>query len=91
MAGVLKRSLAAWQEAHGFAIVCIVTARGEHFVTVPTDDPQAAVLPPRDPKAWMSESQVRRYLARRGFSKAEAEDAIVLAREWATTFTRVAG
>jgi SOS response regulatory protein OraA/RecX len=39
----------------------------------------------------MSESRVRRYLAKRGFSEADAEDAIALAREWATTFTRTAG
>jgi hypothetical protein len=44
---------------------------------------------PTDTEAWteMSEPQLRRFLAERGLSSVDAEDAIQLSREWATTAT----
>jgi hypothetical protein len=89
MSVVLKKSLASWREEHGFAILCIVSPEGEHFLVGP-DERQVAARQAEDDPAWwtgLSEPQLRRHLAERGFSRADADDAIQLSREWATTIT----
>ena len=88
MAEALKRSLASWREAHGFAILCIVSPEGERFLVPPA--PRGAVgEPDGDPATWtgLSEPQLRQYLAQRGFASGDTDDAIALSREWATTIT----
>ncbi len=84
MSGVLTKSLASWRKAHGFGILDIVSPRGEFFFveTQPATDPF-------DLRAWveMSEPQLRKYLADRGLSNSDADEAIQLSREWATTVT----
>jgi hypothetical protein len=81
----LSRSLASWREAHGVGILCIVSPTGEHFAvhsdTFPTDD--------RSMESWphLSEGQARNWLLERGVSAVDADDAIGLAREWATSIT----
>jgi hypothetical protein len=91
MTGVSSTSLASWAREHGFGILCIINPLGEHFVVGPADEAQAATeMSERGFEAWtwMSESQVRQYLAEKGFSASDTEDAIVLARDWATTMSR---
>ena len=84
MSGALTKSLASWRETHGFGILGIISPRGEYFLveTQTTTDPA-------DLGAWseMSEHQLRAYLAERGLSASDAEAAIQLSREWATTVT----
>jgi hypothetical protein len=91
MTGVLPKSLASWAKEHGFGILCIINPVGEHFVVGPANEEKiAAEMTERGFKAWtwMSEPQVRQYLAERGFSASDTEDAIVLSRDWATTMSR---
>jgi hypothetical protein len=82
MSEPLTTSLAAWRASHGFGILDIISPDGERFLveTQPTHDPS-------DMNAWvaMSETQLRTYLAERGLSDVDAEDAIALSRQWATT------
>lgn len=89
MSGALKKSLASWIEAHGFGIFCIVSPEGEHFLVGPDTVQVAAGQAAVDPASWtgLSEPQLRQYLAERGFSHADTDDAIQLSREWATTIT----
>jgi hypothetical protein len=89
MSGVLKNSLASWREAHGFGILCIVSPQGEHFLVGPDTMQVAAGRTERDLASWtgMSDPQLRQYLAGKGFSDADTENAIQLSREWATTIT----
>ena len=90
MTGVLKNSLASWLDAHGFGILCIISPRGEHFIVVPADEKQgAAELVERGLEAWswISEQQLRDYLAKRGLSASDTGEAIQLSREWATTIS----
>ena len=82
MTRILKQSLASWRQSHGFGILNVVRATGEHFFV----EVQPALTP--EPGAgWvdMTEIQLRDYLATRGFSEADIDDAIGLSREWATT------
>ena len=85
MFGALKKSLASWQDEHGFAILCILGPDGERFVVVPAspDTPQA----PHGGPPWrgMSEASLRAHLAGIGLSDADVEEALQLSREWATT------
>ena len=86
MSGRSQRSLAFWREAHGFGILDINGPTGEHFLV------EAKIAPePAGPgvESWvcMSESSLRKYLAERGFSSDDADDAIHLSRQWATTIT----
>jgi len=62
---------------------------GEHFLVGPDEVQKAAGQAEVDPASWtgMSEPQLRQYLAKKGFSASDAEDAIQLFREWATIFT----
>jgi hypothetical protein len=83
---VLKKSLASWREAHGFGILCIISPAGEHFVVAAQGAADHAT-PGLEAWAGMSEPQLREYLAERRFSDADSDDAIQLAREWATTIT----
>ncbi len=88
--GALNRSLALWQEAHGFGILCIISPLGEHFVVHPAHEANAATdFAGRTVESWppLSERQAKDWLAERGLSAIETEDAIRLAREWATTIT----
>jgi hypothetical protein len=89
MSGALKKSLASWREAHGFGILCIVSPEGEHFFVGPDEPQVGAGQVERDPASWaaLSEPQLRQYLAGRGFSRADTDDAIELSRQWATTIT----
>ena len=90
MTGVLPKSLASWSKQHGFGILCIISPFGEHFMIGPADEEQvAAEMAERGFDAWtrMSEAQVREYLAKRGFSAADTEEAIQLSRDWATTMS----
>jgi hypothetical protein len=84
MSGISTKSLASWRDAHGFGILDIISPRGEYFL-VETQ----ATADPADFGAWaeMSESQLRAYLAERGLSASDADAAIQLSREWATTVT----
>lgn len=84
MSGVLTKSLASWREAHGFGILDIISPRGEYFLVE-----AHAMTDPADFGAWaeMSEPQLREYLAERGLSDSDADEAIQLFREWATTIT----
>ena len=90
MSGALKKSLASWCEAHGFVILCIISPLGEHFVAASADEVKvAADSAEHGFESWtrMSERELREYLAQRGFSASDADDAIQLSREWATTIT----
>lgn len=90
MAGVLKKSLASWREANGFGILCIITPKGEHFLVGPGDASQVAADHPEHGLgnwAGMSETELRQYLADRGFSETDIDDATLLSRDWATTMT----
>ncbi len=81
MSGLLKRSLASWREAHGFGILCIANPTEAHFLVE---------TPGHVRWAGMSEAQLRLQLAARGFSLAGTDDAVQLARAWATTVTGTA-
>ena len=84
MSRVLSESLASWREAHGFGMLTILAPGGEYFlVEVRPSIDQA------DLRSWeaMSEPQVRQHLTQRGFSDSDADQAIQLCREWATTVT----
>jgi hypothetical protein len=84
MSGVIKKSLASWIEEHGFGTLCIRSSRGEQFVIVSPDRSHA---PCDIEDGLMSEGDARAYLAQIGFCVVEADEAIDLAREWATTVT----
>lgn len=79
-----KRSLASWLDAHGFGILCIRSPLGERFViSRPGEDLsvlQNATL------TELSESAFRSRLEDENLSAAEIDEAVDLAREWATTF-----
>jgi hypothetical protein len=79
------KSLASWRDAHGFGILCIRSPLGERFVVVPSEDPLSAWQESTD---WtqFSESAFRAQLRDRKLSDVEADEAVQLAREWATTF-----
>ena len=89
MSGPLTKSLASWHEAHGFRILCLIDPKGEHFFVGPDEVQQAAGQAEANPASWtdMSEPQLRQYLAKKGLSASDTEDAIQLFREWATRFT----
>src|SRR5688500_2258337 len=86
MTGISQRSLASWREAHGFGILTISGPTGDHFLVEANvaADPSGPAF-----GSWvdMSEAQLRQYLAERGFSIADTDDAIQLSRQWATTIT----
>jgi hypothetical protein len=84
MSRVLSESLASWREAHGFGILNIIGPGGEYFLVE-----MRPSIDPADLRAWetMSERQVKQHLTARGFSGSDADDAIELSREWATTVT----
>jgi hypothetical protein len=84
------KSLASWREAHGFGILCIVGPEGERFLVGPDESQVAAGSNERDPASWtdLSDTQLKEYLVKeKSFSLRDAEDAIQLFREWATTIT----
>ena len=87
--GPSTKSLASWHEAHGFRILCLIDPKGEHFFVGPDEVQQAAGQAEANPASWtdMSEPQLRQYLAKKGLSASDTEDAIQLFREWATRFT----
>ena len=90
MSGESRRSLAAWREAHGFGILCIVGPEGERFLVGPDESQVAAGSSEHDPASWtgLTDAQLRQHLVKeRGFSLDDAEDAIQLCREWATMIT----
>ena len=90
MSGVSGKSLAAWREAHGFAILCIVGPEGERFLVGPDESQGAAGANEYSLDSWtgLTNAQLRLYLVEeKGFSLHDAEDAIELSREWATTIT----
>ena len=86
MFGVTKRSLASWREVHGFGILNILSPTGERFFV---EARVAAESSQTGYESWvdMSESELRQYLAERGFSDGDADAAIHLSRQWATTIT----
>jgi hypothetical protein len=86
MSVMSKRSLASWRQTHGFGILNIIEPRGEHFFVEArvSEDPSDS---PFDSWTAMSETQLRQFLAERGFSDAATDDAIELSRQWATTIT----
>ena len=84
MSGVLKKSLAYWVEEHGFGILCVRSPQGEHFVLVPPNRSNTG-LELQDGR--MSEREARAHLAGVGLSDMEVDEAVDLAREWATTVT----
>jgi hypothetical protein len=43
MAGVLKKSVASWGEAHGFVVLCLIAPEGERFVVVQPDQAMEAI------------------------------------------------
>jgi hypothetical protein len=79
------RTLASWRKDHGFGILCIVTAEGEHFLveTNPGSGPDGLGT-----WARMSDREMREHIAARGFSPADSDDAVQLSRQWKTTVTR---
>ena|SRR2546422_5171934 len=81
----LKRSLASWRDAHGFWILCIRSPLGERFVVAPSED-SLSVLQSSWTLMYLSESAFRSRLRQAHLSDVEIDDAIELAREWATTF-----
>lgn len=93
MTGVLKESLASWSEAHGFGILCIHGSDGERFMVAPVDEAKVFNLSDQGFRVFarISEAELCRQLAQAGFSEADSDAAIQLAREWATTFTREPG
>jgi hypothetical protein len=93
MSGVLKESLASWREAHGFGILCIHGSDGERFMVVPVDEAKVVLLTGQGFRVFarVSEAELHGQLVQAGFSEANTEAAIQLAREWATTFTRKPG
>lgn len=86
MSRILKTSLASWRAAHGFGILNVIDPRGEHFLV---EMPIVAGSTAANHVPWvdMSETQLRTYLDEKGFPDAAIDDAIRLAREWATTTT----
>jgi hypothetical protein len=76
--------LASWREAHGFGILNIIWPQGESFFV---EMRPASDLTDTDAWSAMSEPQLRTFLAERGLSDADADEAIRLSREWATTMT----
>jgi len=86
MTGALKKSLDSWREEHGFGILCIQSPGREHFVIVPSGDAPHTL---HGVPAWpgLSESKLRAHLAETGLSPAEIDEAVQLARDWATTIT----
>ncbi len=93
MIGVLKTSLAAWGEAHGFVVLCLIVPEGERFVVVPPDQAKAAGLSALGFRLWtaMSETGMHEHLIHAGVSPDDTMEAIGVAREWATTVTRAHG
>lgn len=89
MSGASRKTLASWREAHGFGILCIVSPEGEHFLVGPDESQAAAGSDQHGAASWtgLSDAQLRQYLAEKGLSGPETEDAIQLSREWATTVT----
>lgn len=87
MSGALKKSLASWRDAHGFAILCILSPRGERFVVVPSTPDTPLALQGEPPWLGMSELELRDSLAERGLSSGDVDEAVQMAREWATTIT----
>jgi hypothetical protein len=81
----LKTSLASWRAAHGFGILCIRSPLGERFVFVPSED-SLSVLQSSSTLTDLSESAFRSRLRQANLSDVEIDEAIELAREWATTF-----
>jgi hypothetical protein len=85
MCGALKKSLAAWREEHGFGLLCTMSPEGERFVVV-----HSALEPSHAPHGdlisrCMSQEDLRTHLAETGLSDPEFDEAVQLAREWATT------
>jgi hypothetical protein len=93
MAGVLKKSLASWGEAHGFVVLCLIAPEGERSVVVQPDQAKAAALSARGFRLWteMSEAEMHDHLVHAGVAPADTMEAIDVAREWATTATREPG
>lgn len=83
----LKKSLAAWQDEHGFAILCILSPDGERFVVVRSSPDTPGALPGGPPWRGMSDADLRVHLAGIGLSNADIDEALELSREWATTIT----
>lgn len=87
MSGALKESWASWRDAHGFGILCVISQRGECFIIVPSPTETPLAHPGDPPWRGLSESGLRGDLAKRGVSNGEVDEAIQMAREWATTIT----
>ena len=90
MPGASGKSLAAWREAHGFSILCIVGPEGERFLVGPDESQVAAGANEYSLDSWtaLTDAQVRQHLVKeKGFLVQDAEDAIQLSREWATMIT----
>ena len=90
MSGASGKSLAAWREAHGFSILCIVGPEGERFLVGPDESQVAVSANDYSLDSWtgLTDAQLRQHLVKeRGFSVQDAEDAILLSREWATIIT----
>jgi hypothetical protein len=85
MSEALKKTLDSWRETHGFGIHCILSPGREYFIVVPSDAPRTHHGVP----AWpgLSELKLREHLAQTGLSETEIDEAVQLAREWATTIT----
>ena len=83
----LKKSLASWQEEHGFGILCILSPDGERFVVGPFSPDTPLALHGGPPWRAMSEANLRAHLAGIGLSNADVDEALELSREWATTIT----
>lgn len=90
MAGGSGKSLAAWREAHGFSILCVVGPEGERFLVGPNQSHVAAGADEYSLDSWagLTDAELRQHLVtEKGFSVQDAEDAISLSREWATMIT----
>ena len=86
MSGASKKLLPSWRETAdslGFGVLCIRSPEGERFTFALTKD--MAKIPIA---ALLSESELRHQVARAGFSQADIDTGIQVARAWATTVTR---
>ncbi len=96
MSGAFEKSLPSWRQAlvgHGFGILCIRDSEGERFTIAAADATKVASLNEQGFRAGalISEVELRAQLTGAGFSEADIEAGIQLARDWATTITREPG
>lgn len=86
-----KKLSPSWRQAadaQGFGVLCVRLPEGERFTFILTDATKVREHGFRAIETLLSESELRAQLTLVGFSDADIEAGIQVARTWATTMIR---